>query len=158
LGRSADSLARPAVLLFRGRGIISMLIRWQSRSPYSHAALLMPDGRIVESWQGSGVRIKSVKDWTDIEIYDVVAMDDFAWSLALDFAADLVGSGYDYKAVMRFVSRRPASDNERWFCSELVFAALQSAGISLLSRISAAAVSPGMLALSPLLVRREVQP
>jgi len=116
----------------------------------------MPDGRIVESWQGSGVRIKSVKDWTDIEIYDVVGMDDFAWSLALDFAADLVGSGYDYKAVMRFVSRRPASDNERWFCSELVFAALQSAGISLLSRISAAAVSPGMLALSPLLVRREV--
>lgn len=157
LGRAASSLAaRPAVLLFKGRGIISTLIRWQSRSQYSHAALLMPDGRIIESWQGDGVRIKTVTDWTDIEIYDVEGMTDFQWELALDFARDLVGHGYDYKAVLRFVSRRPASDNERWFCSELVFAALEWVGVSLLARTSAAAVSPGMLALSPLLKRREV--
>jgi uncharacterized protein YycO len=156
LGRSADSLARPAVLLFRGRGIISTLIRWQSRSPYSHAALLMPDGRIVESWQGDGVRVKTITDWTDIEVYYVQGMTDIQWEIALDFAMELVGSGYDYKAVMRFISRRPAADNERWFCSELVFAALEAAGVPLLARISAAAVSPGMLALSPLLYRREV--
>lgn len=143
------------VLLFRGRGIISTLIRWQSRSQYSHAALLMPDGRIVESWQGAGVRTKPVTDWTDIEAYDVAGMSDHQWDLALDFAMELEGHGYDYRAVLRFVSRRPAADNERWFCSELVFAALQSAGVDLLSRISAAAVSPGMLSLSPRLIRRE---
>ena len=143
------------MLLFRGRGIISALIRWQSRSPYSHAALLMPDGRIIESWQGAGVRVKSVTDWTDIEVYDVEGMGSFEWELALDFALELVGLGYDYKAVARFISRRPAADNERWFCSELVFAALESAGVDLLARISAAAVSPGMLALSPRLIRRE---
>lgn len=144
------------MLLFKGRGLISTLIRWQSRSQYSHAALLMPDGRIVESWQGDGVRVKEIADWTDVEAYDVIGMTDFQWDLALDFALELVGSGYDYKAVMRFISRRPASDNERWFCSELVFAALESAGVPPLARISAAAVSPGMLALSPLLYRREV--
>ena len=28
----------PAILLFKGRGIVSTLIRWQSRGQYSHAA------------------------------------------------------------------------------------------------------------------------
>lgn len=141
----------PAVLLFRGRGAISALIRWQTRSPFSHAALLMPDGRIVESWQGAGVRVKTLADWDGVDFFDVPSMTDFQWSLALDFALELVGRGYDYRAVARFVSRRPAADNERWFCSELVFAALEAAGVSLLERIDAAAVSPGLLSLSPLL-------
>lgn len=154
LASPVNAAARPGVLLFRGRGFVSAAIRWQTRSPYSHAALLRPDGRIVESWQGAGVRIKTVADWADIDAFDVVGMTDLQWGLALDFCEELVGRGYDYKAVLRFVSRRPAADNERWFCSELVFAALQSAGVDLLARIDAASVSPGMLAWSPLLVPR----
>jgi uncharacterized protein YycO len=146
---------RPAVLLFKGRGLISTAIRWQSRSIYSHAALLMRDGRIVESWQGAGVRTKTLTDWSDIDVFDVAMLTDLEWDLAIDYALDLVGRGYDYKAVLRFVSRRPAADNDRWFCSELVFAAIESAGLPLLARTSAAAVSPGMLALSPYLTQRE---
>lgn len=143
------------MLLFRGRGLISTAIRWQSRSIYSHAALLMRDGRIVESWQGAGVRVKTLTDWSDIDVFDIPLFDELDWDLAIEYALELVGRGYDYKAVLRFVSRQPAADNDRWFCSELVFAAVESAGLPLLSRTSAAAVSPGMLALSPLLVQRQ---
>ncbi len=141
----------PAVLLFRGRGAISALIRWQTRSPFSHAALLMPDGRIVESWQGAGVRVKALADWSDIDVFDVPSMSAGQWNDALRFATDFVGAGYDYRSVMRFVSRRGASEDGRWFCSELVFAALQAAGVDLLERIAASEVSPGLLSLSPLL-------
>ncbi|HRQ87224.1 MAG TPA: hypothetical protein PLA50_00380 [Bacteroidia bacterium] len=149
-------LNQPAVLLFRGRGAISAAIRWQTRSEYSHAALMMPGGKIIESWQGAGVRTKMPTDWDGIDFFGVFGMDEDEWRQAFDFALAQVGQGYDYRGVLRFVSRRETPENGRWFCSELVFAAIQHAGVDLLSRVPAANVSPGMLALSPLLVRREV--
>lgn len=153
--RGSPGSTRPAVLLFKGRGLISTAIRWQTRSVYSHAALLRPDGRIIESWQGAGVRLKRLEDWRDVDVFDVPSMSPEQWRVALDYAALYLGSGYDYKAVLRFVSRRPAADDDRWFCSELVFAALQEAGVNLLERVGASQVSPGMLAWSPLLVPRK---
>lgn len=142
---------RPAVLLFRGRGIVSSLIRWQSRAPYSHAALLMPDGRIVESWQGAGVRIKMLSDWTDIDAYSCPLMDEGDWDMAIRFALKQVGKPYDYLGVARFVTRRPSPINDKWFCSELVYRALQVAGVDLFARIQPWEISPGMLSYSPLL-------
>lgn len=142
----------PAVLLFKGRGIISKLIGWQTRSPYSHAAFLLPSGKIVESWQGDGVRIKTLDDWRDVDAFAVVGITDDQWATATAFALGQVGSSYDYRAIARFLSRTRAPMDDRWFCSELVFGSLQRAGVHLLERIDAAAVDPGKLAISPLLV------
>jgi uncharacterized protein YycO len=142
----------PAILLFRGRGLISSLIRWQTRGEYSHAALLMPDGRIIESWQGDGVRIKTLADWVGVDAYTVVGMTDEQWERAFEFARSQLGRGYDYWAIVRFISRDKMPENERWFCSELVFAALAHARVAALARIEPWAVSPGLLNLSPLLV------
>jgi len=144
----------PAILLFRGRGLISALIRWQTRGQYSHAALLMPDGRIVESWQGDGVRVKTLADWRGVERYTVPSMSAAQWDEALAFARAEVGKGYDYRAIVRFVSRRKMRADDRWFCSELVFAALAHAGVPLFARIEPWAVSPGLLAISPMLCPR----
>lgn len=146
----------PTVLLFRGRGILSSLIRWQTRSAYSHAALHLGSGRIIESWQGAGVRVASLNDWSNVTQFRVRGMTGEQWKRALRFADYEIGAGYDYLGVIRFVSRRRLPLNERWFCSELVFAALEAAGVRLLERTEAAEVSPGMLALSPLL--EEVSP
>jgi hypothetical protein len=146
------------VLLFRGRGLMSTLIRWQTRSQYSHAALLAPNGTMIESWQGAGVRVKALpvatSDFQGIEPFGVVGMEAGEWRQAIAWARGQVGCGYDYRGVLRFVSRRKALPDRRWFCSELVYAALALAGNRLLSLGSGEAgiVSPGMLALSPLLV------
>jgi uncharacterized protein YycO len=142
-------MCRPGIALFRGRGVVSTLIRWQTRSVYSHAALVLPDGRIVEAWQGDGVRVKRLDDWSHVDRFEVADMTDEQWIAALDFALRQVGQGYDYWAIMRFVSRRHMPDNDRWFCSELVFAALEAAGVRLFERIEAWAVSPGLLAIAP---------
>jgi len=145
----------PCLLLFRGKGVISALIRWQTRSKYSHAALLLPNGDIIEAWQGlgAGVRIKRGLDsWDGVEIYAVPSATAAAWNEVIGFARSRVGAGYDYWSVARFISRRHMPPNDKWFCSELVFAAFRFAGIHLL-RAESQEVSPGMLSRSPLITR-----
>jgi uncharacterized protein YycO len=140
------------ILLFRGRGIISQVIRWQTRSPYSHAAILLPDTQtIIEAWQFKGVQRRQMTDWKGVDAFTVPCMNLDQWKKAADFAQQQIGLGYDYRGVLRFVSRARNDDNQRWFCSELVFRACEAAGVPLLSRIHAGAVAPSHLALSPLL-------
>lgn len=149
------AIERCRVLLFRGRGVISALVRWQTRSIYSHSAILLPDGRILEAWQGSGVRIRDLPSGGGIEHFKVKGITPAQWRQAIAFGRDQLGKGYDYVSVLRFVSRRNAPENGRWFCSELVAAALQVAGLPFLSRVDPAEVSPAMLSWSPLLIREE---
>lgn len=155
---TAPERTQPAVLLFRGRGLISAAIRWQTRSRYSHAALRLRDGRIVEAWQGSGVRITSLDGPAGVDAYRVPCMGARQWDDAIAYACRLVGRGYDYWSIVRFVSRRHMPADDRWFCSELVFCALAAAGVRLLERVEASAVSPALLAVSPLLVPEEAAP
>jgi len=146
-------MSAPTILLFRGRGLISAAIRWQTRSRYSHAAILLPDERtIVEAWPGAGVRVKTVTDWSGIDRFQV-CVDDINTEALKIFLKEQVGMGYDYKGVLRFLSRHSDADQERkrWFCSELVYTAFERLGILLFRDTRAWEVSPGMLARSPLL-------
>ena len=145
------------VLLMKGQGALSMMIRWQTRSCYSHAALEDDDGVIVESWQGAGVREKLLPDRRNVDTFLVHGTTQSVGRKVMAFARAQIGAGYDYRGALRFVTRRSAAMNGKWFCSELVFASLQDAGINLLERIPPWAVSPGLLALSPLL-RKEDTP
>ena len=151
LRKRKDGTYQPCVLLFKGKGVISGSIRWQTRSIYSHAAILLPDGKIIESWQGDGVRIKELKNWDNIDAFYVKGMSDEQWDKAIWFAKKQIGKKYDYIAILRFITRTKHPDNQTWFCSELVFAALLYAGVQLLKRIAASNVSPALLGLSSLL-------
>ena len=64
-----------------------------------------------------------------------------------------MGRKYDYGDILAFLLRRPRPHNAKWFCSELIFAATQHAGIEVLARIEPWQVFPGLLAFSPLLVK-----
>jgi len=136
-------------LLFNGRGFISASIRWQTRSHWSHAALLISDDTIIEAWQGAGVRWKKITDWENTKTFEVPTTEEQDKAI-LAFARSQIGQKYDYGSVMRFVSRRSPSKNSRWFCSELVAASFAAAGVHLFKRIDPAAISPGMLELTPL--------
>lgn len=146
-----DSSPVCRVALFAGGDPIAWIVRWQTRAPYSHAALLMPCGqRVIEAYPGVGVRIRHLgpEDWENITLFDIEGMTPDLSRQVLAFAERERGKGYDWRSVLRFVSRTPARENGRWFCSELVYAALAHVGIRLLERISAHNVSPGMLPLS----------
>lgn len=139
----------PCILLFRGRGLISWAIRFQTRGQYSHAAIRLRDGRIVEAWQGAGVRVKTLTDWDGVEAFGVQGMTGDMWDDAIDFALSQVGKGYDYRNVWRFVSRRPAAINNKWFCSELVCESLRQVSCGIV-RCPTPEIFPSMIGWSPL--------
>ena len=77
------------VLLFKGGDWISWVVKWQSRSIYSHAALLIPGTlTCIESYPGVGVRKRELtaEDFGRADIYDVEGMTPEMWQVAIEFA------------------------------------------------------------------------
>ena len=141
------------VLLFSGDGLISKLIKWQTRSIFSHVGVLTDDGKVLEAIEGSGVRIR---DWAEEDKRNTVqftvdGLGQEGWEKTIAFMKAQIGKKYDWWAIIRFVSRRYMPDNDHWFCSELVFTAVREGGVHLLRRIRPSEVSPGGLSTSPLL-------
>lgn len=133
------------VLLFKGRGPLSFLIRWKTNSIYSHAAILLPDGEtIIESWQGAGVRKKVITDWEGIDSYDVDLTNEQAIGI-IKYLENKVGLKYDYLGVLGIALNKPYQKKSRYFCFELVFEAFEFVGIKLLSRTKARECTGGLL-------------
>lgn len=141
----------PLIALYKGTGLVSSAIRWQTDSPYTHAAVYFPStGKVIESMQGKGVRHVKLDTRDEVEFYEVAGRVD--WGKVQAFLEGELGAPYDYAAIVRFVTRFRGRSNKAWICSELVFEAVRHGGVNLLERIEAHQVSPGKLALSPLLI------
>jgi uncharacterized protein YycO len=142
------------VALFRSTvSVISRAIEWETRSPYCHAAIWLRDGSLIESIEGAGVR--QVPNWQPAAS-DVVDFFTVAANLDQDateaFLRAQVGKPYANRDIIGFLVRaKDQEDPNAFFCSELVFAAILAGNVALLHRIEPFEVSPGMLALSPLL-------
>lgn len=145
------------IALYHGKSMVSRAIRLLNWSDYSHAAWVDPvTGHVWESW-GKGVTCSQDLGsahlaGTKVDLFHVSATREQRLRI-LDFMTAQIGKKYDYRGVFHFITRRPAQarDQDRWFCSELVFEAFRAAGIHLLCRIPAWKVYPGLLAYSPLL-------
>jgi uncharacterized protein YycO len=141
--------------LHRSDGFVSKLIKLQTRGDYSHASLVLPDDTVLESMQGRGVvhgrKVESCRECVDLFTVLAIAKVQDA---AIGFAMSQLGKPYDYTMVARFVTRRTESTRtkEKWFCSELVFAAFLHAGLPLLRDTQPWEVSPELLSKSPYLV------
>lgn len=143
------------ICLYRGKGLLSSLIRWQTRGDYSHAALLLPGGtKVIESWPGVGVRFHTITDWSGIDVYSVHGLLSAQWDMALAFATrqERLQCPYDWRDDLRFLTRTKGGEPGKWFCSELVMASFARGGVKLLQRVEDWRVSPEMLATSPLLI------
>lgn len=144
---------KPRIALFRGTGIISALIKIQTRSEYSHAALVIPGtiNTVIEAKEFAGVQTRELTehDMRSVDFYAVPEMTDQEYDLAMHAAHAEIGKRYDYWSVVRFLTKTPASENNRWFCSEFVHKMLADAGHRLLHRIPSAEVAPSWLSYSP---------
>ena len=140
------------ILLYRGHGLISWAIRWQTRSQYSHAAFLL-DSTVYESVYPTGVRSRRVEP-TDAFMSDCyyawVSEDQYAglgeWCKAR------IGCKYDKTAILRFIDRHHNHVNRKYFCSEYVVEGLLHIGVQLL-RAPAWKISPGLLGMSMVLTK-----
>ncbi len=137
------------ILLYSGRSPLAWMIRFQTRSKYSHAAFLFGD-TVVESVPWYGVRQREVNS-------DDAAADRYSVELTADQYVSLwywcderLGCKYDWLGILRFISRRHSHEDRRFFCSELIAEALYAVGIQLI-RARPWMISPGLLSCSMLL-------
>ena len=153
----AQSMSKLHIALFRGTSLVSRVIKWQTRSMYSHAAFYWPDTQtVVEAWHIGGVRQGCIHaahtPGTIVDYYSVDLPEERSEEEVYLWLMGQVGKAYDYRGVLKFISRRKAAIKEgKWFCSELVMSGCAHANVHLLLRIANAEVSPGQVALSPLL-------
>lgn len=143
------------ILAFQGKSLISKAIRWQTRSVYSHIGCMLEDGTVVEAWHKDGVQhvvSASVLHTpnTLVDVYHINAVD-FDDDTAKRFLMDQVGKKYDFPSVARFMSRRKATLDDKWFCSELGEYASLYGGVRLLNG-NPSAHAPGHTVMSPLLI------
>jgi len=139
------------ILAYKGTSLTSRLIRWQTRSPYSHVAIEDDNGLVYEAWQGGGVRCltdytEGHKKGTVIDVFSITG--DYHRPRVRAFAMAQVGKSYDYKSVFRFVSRRETRRDDHWFCSELVASAFMEGGIVLQNHFPSR-LSPRDICISP---------
>ena len=108
----------------------SMVIRTMTWSSWAHCGIVTPEGTVIEARAFATVGERRVEDlqshaskWTErlIEVPDPDA--GIAW------ARTQIGKPYDYRGIAAFVGRNESwQDEDSWFCSELVEAAIAHAG------------------------------
>ena len=144
------------IVLFSDHGPVASLIRFQTRSKYSHAAVWSPRRQLLwESRPGTGVRritwTRNQARRSKASFFTVPSMTEAGMAEAMEWADRQVGKGYDYLGVLRFLSRETRDNRNRFFCSEFDFEFALRGGVLLLHNIQPYEVSPALLSFSPLM-------
>lgn len=103
-------------------GLYNRLVRWWTRSKFSHAELIFGDGMAASSsFADGGVRFKRIDfDPAHWDFVDV-AGDEAA---ARQWFTDRVGAGYDLLGNVGFVLGFVRDASDKWSCAESIAAAL----------------------------------
>ncbi len=113
----------------KGNWLDWIISKW-TKGPYSHVELVIGDLWLSASPRETTVRYKKIepdpKTWDFIPInLDVAHVKQIQ-----DWASLEMGCGYDWKGIfLTQLINWNRQDPHRWFCSELVVAALQQAGM-----------------------------
>lgn len=126
----------------RSDDIGGRVLRLFLMSRWNHVAIQVGEA-VYESIAGKGVvrRTPSVffRSWSRVSSVEVDIDNIHA---LLGFLNSQLGRPYDWKAIFAFPFRGSWQDQERWFCSELVYEALRVAGGFYPSRLPANRVTP----------------
>ena len=174
---SLSALQPADILLSTGSAAASVVIRGATVSRYSHAALYLGDGQIVEAI-GHGVTLQGVRDAmsddTLVSVYRRLQMSLQQGQQVVRYARRQVGKDYDYAGAMGggitspsgfvigvFLSpivlvggiaadlHNRANPEASFYCSELVALAFENAGVPLGS--GAASTTPADISRSHVL-------
>nr|WP_314540157.1 hypothetical protein [uncultured Massilia sp.] len=104
-------------------GVYNRIVRWWTRSQYSHVELVFGDGLAASSSaMDGGVRVKSIEfesgKWDFVDLPDHLALAAWKWF------NDHEGAAYDYLGNVHFVLSPLGGSERKWFCSEAISAAL----------------------------------
>lgn len=110
-------------------GVVSRVVRWFTWSKWSHVEAIISDGTIIsaDSTKNSVVNIENKPVKYSRVVYISVTKDQRNKFEA--FLRQQLGYKYDFYGIISFIIRRDIEARKRWFCSELIVAALAAAGI-----------------------------
>lgn len=149
--------------IYHGSSAISRTIQFVNWASGSHASEVHEDHSVTEAWHVGGVRhtphfCVDHAPGTKIDLYRVNGLTSGEQEGVDEFLSWQIGKGYDYRGVLRFLSRRDPKEVidqrhvRRWFCSVLIFCAYLHVRRPLLERISPHKVYPALLTYSPHLI------
>lgn len=149
------------LLCFRGNGPISLLIRFFTKSRYSHVGLVFryEDHVYCLEAVGRGVSLLIMSELVGrynggIDYFEIKDATDAQRTGALGFSFQQLGKRYNRAGIIRFLWFLVFGDKEKtradgsFFCSELVEEAYRRQGLSLVAQ-SPSYTSPQDLAASP---------
>lgn len=114
---------------------------------YSHAALWFETDVVCEAHIQFGVKFRQyapdLNRWT---LWPIGTMPSQEAALRL-WCELRAGDKYDLCGVTAFKIRAVKQDPNKWFCSELVVAALQQIGVAAFANADASRISPNLLSL-----------
>jgi len=149
------------IVLERGSGWRSKGIALADRGTYSHALLWLGNTDFIEA-TGDGVRVISfarviIRKPNRWRLLRFVSAPEIA-AKAADFARNMAHRKYDLRgAVLTKAGGRRRPDPTRLFCSQLVAAAYEQAGVSIVDGLKAQQVTPSALENSARLTSTEFQ-
>ena len=135
------------VAAYKGKSWVSKAIKWQTWGNYSHIGIILPDGKIVEAWQGTNnVRIinhlgDGHAKGTEVDIYHVPMTDEQEHKFTQE-ALSCVGKKYDYWGIVGFLARKHYANDDKFFCSELFAHCCKVAGTPYFRFVEPYKVSP----------------
>jgi len=109
---------------YRGQGLGSPIIKWFTRSEFSHVSLVFDTGggRVeeVEAIQRKGVIAHPPHTEGKMSFVEYEVPLNFEQIMeAHELALSLVGARYDWKAIRSFVAHRKKHSLDKWQCAEL---------------------------------------
>lgn len=122
------------IAFYKGRGLKrDRLIRWWTKSRYSHVELILPDGNIsgIRPPYYSLVTTRAIKKLNESE-WDLLEVEVSNSQLGLlqGFIASTEGQGYDWLGMIASnISPLKVRAPGRWYCSEWVAYALSVSGV-----------------------------
>jgi hypothetical protein len=121
------------IAFYKGEGnALNKIVRWWTKSIYSHAELVLPDGITylgISPFLKSKVasRKKLLIDYSEWDVVDLqIAQEQL--DIIMEFFEDTKGQGYDWVGMLlsQFLPCK-IKHRERWYCSEWIAYALRIA-------------------------------
>lgn len=163
-----DTINDGDVLLFQGTGLLSSIIRWVTRSRYSHSGLAIwwNDRLMVLESTSPEVRVIPLSiligHYPLVDLYTVIPVDNFNRIQLFDAATEVLGKRYAVWTLIRFLRRillkirgggvDPRKPPDKFICSQLVSFAYREAGVDLDNSNPDEYTSPEALSRSKMLV------
>jgi hypothetical protein len=119
------------VAFYKGKGnFLNGIVRWWTRSIYSHAEIMLPDGL---TWIGISPFLKSkvasrkkiIIDYSEWDFIDIDVNEE-QLGIIMEFFEDTKGQGYDWVGMLlsQFLPCK-IKHKKRWYCSEWIAYALR---------------------------------